>query len=188
MNILYSELSSMLGAAFFLLLTMLRIQQAAGGHLVAAVLAVQSGLAAFLLVMRRPAGVPQSLAMILISWACVLTPLAFETSQASLAYSLPGLLLSLWALAVLGTCFSIVPEDRGIVQRLPYSVLRHPMYLGEILSLAGVCLTSGSLHNWRMLLLFLFLIVLRIRAEERVLRNYWLYAARVRWRLLPLIW
>lgn len=170
------------------MLALLRITQAADGQLVPALLAVQSGLAAFLLLMRKPVEAPRFSAMVLISWTCVLIPLDIETDHASLSYSMPGLLLSLWALVALGTRFSIAPEDRGVVQRPPYSVLRHPMYLGEILSVAGVCITSGSPHNWLVLFLFIFLIVLRIRAEERVIRGYEIYAGRVHWRLLPFVW
>jgi protein-S-isoprenylcysteine O-methyltransferase Ste14 len=43
-----------------------------------------------------------------------------------------------WSLAVLGRCFGIFPEVRGLIRRGPYRWVRHPVYLGEIVAAAGI--------------------------------------------------
>jgi len=177
-----------LSRSFFVFLFILRAVQAAGGNWIAILLALQSAVAAFLLVMHKPVERMSHPVMTLLSWLCALLPLAFNLEDADALYSLPGLLLALWALFALGFSFSIAPEDRGVVMCGPYRLVRHPMYLGEILSLLGLCLSSGSLWNWLALLLFVRLLLLRISAEERTLADYPRYKTAVRWRLIPFLW
>lgn len=188
MNILLSEMTNALGAAFFVFLFILRAVQAAGGNWIAILLALQSAAAAFLLVMHKPVERMSHPVMTMLAWLCALLPLTFNLEEAQPLYSLPGLLLTLWALFALGFSFSIAPEDRGIVMRGPYRLVRHPMYLGEILSLLCLCLSTSNLWNWLALLLFLRLLLVRISAEERVLADYARYSTLIRWRLIPYLW
>ena len=188
MNILLSEITNMFGAAFFVFLFIIRVMQFSDGDMTAILLAIQAALAAFLLVMHKPVERIGHPLMSMIAWLCALLPLAFMVDGANVLYSLPGLLLALWSLIVLGFCFSIAPEDRGVVTRAPYLFIRHPMYLGEILSLLGLCISSENLRNWFVLLLFVCLLAVRIYAEERVIANYERYGKSVRWRLSPFIW
>ena len=186
--ILLSELTNVIGAAFFVFLFIIRVMQFANGDIAAILLAVQSALAAFLLVMHKPVERIGHPLMSLIAWLCALLPLAFDVEQANIRYSLPGLLLVLWSLIALGFSFSIAPEDRGIVERGPYRFVRHPMYLGEILSLFGLCIAGNHAWNWFALLLFVRLVMVRISAEERVLAGYEWYRRSVRWRFVPGVW
>jgi protein-S-isoprenylcysteine O-methyltransferase Ste14 len=186
--LLLSELTNALGASFFVFLFIIRLMQFSGGHWISLLLALQSALAAFLLVMHKPVERVSHPLMTLIAWVCALLPLAFNLEGANILYSLPGLLLTIWALIALGFSFSIAPEDRGIVTRGPYRFVRHPMYLGEILSLLGLCLSAQNTWNWFALLLFIRLLALRISAEERVLENYERYGKSVRWKLIPFLW
>lgn len=188
MNILLSEITNMLGAAFFVFLFIIRVMQFSDGNITAILLALQAVLAAFLLVMHKPVERIGHPLISMIAWLCALLPLVFMVDRANVLYSLPGLLLALWSLIVLGFSFSIAPEDRGVVIRAPYSFIRHPMYLGESLSLLGLCISSENLWNWFVLLLFICLLVVRIHAEERVIANYERYGKSVRWRLIPFIW
>ena len=128
-----SELTNATGAAFFVFLFIIRAVQAAGGNWIAILLALQSAVAAFLLVMHKPVERMSHPVMTLLSWLCALLPLTFNLAEADALYSLPGLLLALWALFALGFSFSIAPEDRGVVMRGPYRLVRHPMYLGELI-------------------------------------------------------
>ena len=48
-----------------------------------------------------------------------------------------GLAYSVWGLAYLRRSFSIVPEARRLVTGGPYSLSRHPVYLGEIVAARG---------------------------------------------------
>lgn len=183
-----SELTNTIGAAFFVFLFIIRVMQFAGGDFVSILLAAQAALAAFFLVMHKPVERVSHPLMTLIAWVCSLLPLAFDVEHANVLYSIPGLLLALWSLITLGFSFSIAPEDRGIVERGPYRFLRHPMYLGEIVSSLGLCISAHNTWNWLALLVFTRLIMLRISAEERVIANYERYGKSVRWRLIPFIW
>lgn len=87
-----------------------------------------------------------------------------------------------------------VQRDRGqrVISSGPYRYVRHPMYAGAILFFIGAPLLLGSV--WGLALVPLLIAVLAVRAvnEERMLRTeldgYSDYAARVRNRLVPLIW
>jgi len=188
MNVVLSEITNSLGASFFVFLFIIRMMQFADGEVAAILLALQSALAAFLLVMHKPVERIGHPLMSLIAWLCALLPLAFMVEEANVLYSLPGLLLALWSLIALGFSFSIAPEDRGIVERGLYRFVRHPMYLGEILSLLGICIAGNHAWNWFALLLFVLLVMMRISAEERVLASYEWYRKSVRWRFIPGVW
>ena len=85
-------------------------------------------------------------------------------------------------------------SDRGqtLVDTGLYGRIRHPMYLGFILWLAGLALwlesTAGAIAVSALLPAFL----LRIRVEERTLgatlQGYEDYKNRVPYRLLPFVW
>lgn len=185
---LFSELLNTLGSVFFFFLFLIRIAQFLGGEKIALLLALQSALTAFFLVMRRKAERAAHPVISLVAWVSALLPLAFNLKGADTLYSIPGLLLALWALLALRFSFAIAPDDRGIVTRGPYRLIRHPMYLGEILSLLGLCIATLNAWNWLLWLVFLRLIALRITAEEYILPGYDGYRQSVRWRLMPFIW
>jgi protein-S-isoprenylcysteine O-methyltransferase Ste14 len=87
-----------------------------------------------------------------------------------------------------------IQKERGhaIATGGPYAVVRHPMYAGAIPFLVGTPLLLGS---WIGLALSPILVIgfaVRAVLEERTLAAqlpaYAEYAARVRYRLVPLIW
>jgi protein-S-isoprenylcysteine O-methyltransferase Ste14 len=55
-----------------------------------------------------------------------------------------GLCLSLWSVWHLRSSFSILAEVRRTVVSGPYRYLRHPLYLGEALTMLGACLLIGT--------------------------------------------
>ncbi|MCP3477267.1 isoprenylcysteine carboxylmethyltransferase family protein [Bradyrhizobium sp. CCGUVB1N3] len=79
-----------------------------------------------------------------------------------------------------------------VVSSGPYAYVRHPMYSGMVLFFLGVPLLVGSWWGVAMVPLFLVLLAIRIRIEERTLiqglPGYADYALRVRHRLLPGVW
>lgn len=79
-----------------------------------------------------------------------------------------------------------------VISTGPYAYVRHPMYSGMILFFASVPLILGSTWGLAIAPLFLVLLAVRIRIEERTLiaglPGYADYAARVRYRVLPGLW
>lgn len=127
----------------------------------------------------------------LLSVGMVLLPpqgLSSALYLASLLLIIGGTSLSVYAALVLGRSISILPEARRLVTRGPYALVRHPMYLGEIVALAGVALQY--LSAWALLLLALVCAfqLQRMKYEERVLfqvfPKYGDYMARTA-RLMP---
>lgn len=88
----------------------------------------------------------------------------------------------------LGRSFGLLPAARRLVVSGPYRVVRHPIYLGYLVSHAGFLLINFSWRNAAVLALLYAAQVVRIRREEAVLEGwdaYRDYRGRVRWRLLP---
>jgi protein-S-isoprenylcysteine O-methyltransferase Ste14 len=56
-----------------------------------------------------------------------------------------GLLFALVSVAVLGRCFGVLPDVRGLVTRGPYRFVRHPLYLGELVAVLGVAVGARQL-------------------------------------------
>jgi protein-S-isoprenylcysteine O-methyltransferase Ste14 len=87
----------------------------------------------------------------------------------SLLLIIGGLIFAICAGLVLGRSISILPQARRLVISGPYALVRHPLYLGEIVAMAGVALQY--LSGWALLLLglqFAFQLQ-RMKNEERVL-------------------
>ena len=96
---------------------------------------------------------------------------------------------TVWALWHLRRSFSITTEVRELVVHGPYKWVRHPMYLGEILTGAAVCIWRFSIWNILFFGLFITLQLFRSKVEEQKLKNFFLeeYStfASTRWWFLP---
>lgn len=100
-----------------------------------------------------------------------------------------GLAFAICSVAVLGRCFGILPDVRGLVTRGPYRLVRHPLYLGELTAVLGIVLGSRrpllAGGTW---LVCVGLQLARTSYEERNIRaefpQYEEYAARTK-RLIP---
>ena len=95
-----------------------------------------------------------------------------------------GLAYSVWGLAYLRRTFSIIPEARRLVTGGPYSLSRHPVYLGEIVAAIGINLATAGWPGALAVVYFISCELLRIRWEEGVLarafpNDYPAYARRV---------
>jgi protein-S-isoprenylcysteine O-methyltransferase Ste14 len=82
----------------------------------------------------------------------------------------------------------LIPANRGIVSTGLYRLVRHPIYLGYLIThLAFVAANPGP---WNLLVLVVSDVALLARAvcEEETLSHdpeYRAYKKRVRWRVLP---
>ena len=85
-------------------------------------------------------------------------------------------------------------RERGhrVVSTGPYRYVRHPMYAGAIFFFLGTPLVLGSWCGLALAPLMVAVLAVRAVLEERMLAaelaGYADYAARVRYRLIPLIW
>ncbi len=74
----------------------------------------------------------------------------------------------------------------------PYRVVRHPMYAGVLIGIAGWPLLLGSVWSYLPLGVLFVTLLLRTVLEERTLRRelpgYEEYTRRTRYRLLPGVW
>ncbi|MBV9171211.1 MAG: isoprenylcysteine carboxylmethyltransferase family protein, partial [Chloroflexi bacterium] len=100
-----------------------------------------------------------------------------------------GTVFSIWSLATLGRNFGIFPEVRGLVRSGPYHLVRHPIYVGEIVSGFGVIVIRPSVFIAAIFILFVILQYWRTVFEERALSGafpseYPSYRVRVP-RLIP---
>jgi protein-S-isoprenylcysteine O-methyltransferase Ste14 len=100
-----------------------------------------------------------------------------------------GLAFALVSVVVLGRCFGVLPDVRGLVTRGPYRFVRHPLYLGELTASLGMVVgSSGRLLPAVALLLSIVFQLVRAHFEEQTLRaefpEYEAYAARTK-RLIP---
>jgi protein-S-isoprenylcysteine O-methyltransferase Ste14 len=99
--------------------------------------------------------------------------------------------LSLVSLLTLGRRFGVRPASRGLTTIGPYRIVRHPIYLSYLVADVGFNL---QLWNWGTLLLVALgwgSLLVRIRAEERLLAQdpgWATYTATVRSRLIPGVW
>ena len=100
--------------------------------------------------------------------------------------------LRLWPVFVLGERFSglvAIQQGHRLVTHGPYRIIRHPSYLGLIVTLLGWSLAFRSGVGLLLVALTLLPLQARIVAEERLLAatfgaEYAAYRART-WRLLP---
>jgi protein-S-isoprenylcysteine O-methyltransferase Ste14 len=112
-----------------------------------------------------------------------------ESLLASSGVTLVGTLFTIWSLATLGRCFGLFPEVRGLVLRGPYRLVRHPVYLGELVSALGLLLAKPHPLVLAVFGVFVVLQYWRTVYEERALaaaypNDYPAYARRVP-RLVP---
>lgn len=83
-------------------------------------------------------------------------------------------------------------EGQRVISTGPYSVVRHPMYSGAALIIFATPAVLGSLSGLIPAVLLLFVIVLRIYDEEKMLKielaGYKEYCEKIRFRLIPYVW
>jgi hypothetical protein len=109
-----------------------------------------------------------------------------EIAAPLMALGLAGYALVFWSLLALGPRFGLAPADRGLVTAGPYRLVRHPMYLGELILRGALILALDPLSGLAPFLILVFLQCLRSLREEKIIQGYEVYARQVKWRLIPL--
>jgi protein-S-isoprenylcysteine O-methyltransferase Ste14 len=82
--------------------------------------------------------------------------------------------------------------DQKVISTGPYALVRHPMYSGALVMLAGMPIALGSWWGLLVIVAIVPALIWRLFDEEKFLaRNlpgYAEYQKRVRYRLIPLLW
>ena len=155
---------------------------------------------------RRLHIIPTIIGIILIEtgWRkrAPLTPLGLELWPPTLLVQwtaflivLVGLLVAVRARVVLATNWSAdveVKEDHELLTHGPYGWVRHPIYTGILMMLAGTAIAMGTSAALLGLALATFGLIIKLRQEEELMRAefagaYADYERRVK-RLVPFVW
>jgi protein-S-isoprenylcysteine O-methyltransferase Ste14 len=99
-------------------------------------------------------------------------PSAHLLEYIGLALALAGLVLAVWARAALGQYWSdkiVLKVDHQLIRSGPYARIRHPIYSGVLLGVAGSALV---VDEWRGVLAFLLLLTnytVKAKREDKIL-------------------
>ena len=95
-----------------------------------------------------------------------------ELVYTGLAIGAAGVVLWVLSMLTLGTSLAVLPGTDRLVTRGVYRYMRHPIYVGIILTLSGLFLACGS----GICLVYVFMVVIplnifRARVEEKILHQ-----------------
>jgi protein-S-isoprenylcysteine O-methyltransferase Ste14 len=167
------------------------------GRVTGLLLLVSEGLVIVLTVIRRPAHfVDRSIRAAMVTAISVIgPPLLLPSSMGGLVpdvvtavASALGLGLVVVGKLTLGRSFGLVPANRGVVIRGPYSLVRHPIYSGYLVTHLAFLIAHPRWWNIIVLATADTALVVRALIEERVLNRdaeYQAYCERVGWHLVP---
>lgn len=86
----------------------------------------------------------------------------------------------------------VIEKDQRVVSTGPYAIVRHPMYLAELIMFIFAPLCLGSYWAVTVNILFVTLLIIRIVTEEQALlqelKGYREYTEKTKYRLIPGIW
>jgi len=103
------------------------------------------------------------------------TPALPAISYGGMAAALGGMFIAIWARVHLGRYWSdkiVLKADHQLIRTGPYACMRHPIYSGVLLGVAGTALVVGQ---WRGVLAFLLLLVnysIKAKKEEALLAGH----------------
>jgi protein-S-isoprenylcysteine O-methyltransferase Ste14 len=188
-------------AAIVSLFTMLAVRLGVDyletGRLTGLLLLASEALVVVFTVFRRaPALVDRSMRARALTGMSILGPLLLMPSPptrlasdaVTVAVSAIGLTVVIAGKMSLGRSFGLMPANRGIVCTGPYRLVRHPIYMGYLIT--HVAFLAANPSPWNIVALVGADLVLMARAvcEECTLgraAEYRDYQTRVRWRVVP---
>ena len=113
-------------------------------------------------------------------------PLAAE--GITVALSCAGLAVVIAGKITLGRSFALLPANRGVVSTGLYKIVRHPIYMGYLVTHVAFLVASPSAWNIVALVAADAALLFRAVCEEQTLAldpAYREYQTRVRWRVAP---
>ena len=167
------------------------------GHVTGLLLLAGESLVVVLTVVRRKAMyVDRSVAAGVLTLLSVAGPPMLRASDVNsmvpdvvtAMVSAIGLGLVVVGKMALGRSFGLVPANRGVVVRGPYTFVRHPIYTGYLITHVAFFIADPIPWNAVVILVADTALILRALMEEKVLSNdveYQGYCRRVGWHLVP---
>ncbi len=167
------------------------------GRLTNLLLLISEMLVVALTVLRRAAAtVDRSTRARLLTTLSLLGPPLVKPAQITpllapsitIAMSVVGLAIVIAGKVTLGRSFGLMPANRGIVSSGVYRVVRHPIYLGYLITHVAFLFGTPSAWNVAILMIGDTALLLRAVCEERTLArdaSYREYQQVVRWRVCP---
>ena len=92
--------------------------------------------------------------------------------MAGLALTSAGALFAIWARLTLGTNWSGRPSVKAgheLIMTGPYALVRHPIYTGLLLGLAGTALAIGEWHAILGFVMIVLAFMVKMSQEERLM-------------------
>ncbi len=184
--VLFSFMAMRLGADFF-----------ATGRVTGLLLLLSELLVVVMTVRRRSAAaVDRSVQARMLTLASMLGPpllqpahvMSLAPESTTVALSVIGLAVVITGKMTLGRSFGLIPANRGIVSTGLYRLVRHPIYLGYLLTHFAFLAANPSLWNIGILLAADAALLARAVCEEKTLAAdpmYQAYRESVRWRVCP---
>jgi protein-S-isoprenylcysteine O-methyltransferase Ste14 len=187
-----------IGALFTLLSFNIFADYIRTGHVTGLLLLVGESLVVVLTILRRRTNiVDRSAAAAIMTTVSLAGPAllratdghaALMPDQVTALGSSIGLVLVVIGKITLGRSFGVVPANRGVVVRGPYSFVRHPIYTGYLITHVSFLVAHPAPWNLSVILVADFALIVRALMEERVLSAdaaYQQYCRRVGWHLVP---
>ena len=167
------------------------------GRLTGLFLLLSEALVVVLTLVRRSAhSVDRSMRARVLTIVSVLGPpllapaavAALAPEAVTVAVSCAGLAVVIAGKVTLGRSFALLPANRGVVSTGVYRLVRHPIYMGYLISHLAFLAASPSLWNFAALFVADGALLARAACEEETLSQdlaYRDYQSRVRWRVVP---
>jgi protein-S-isoprenylcysteine O-methyltransferase Ste14 len=122
-------------------------------------------------------------------------PRSSAFGYAGLALTAAGIALAIWSRIYLGRNWSArvtVKQDHELMRSGPYSIVRHPIYSGLLVALAGTTLDVGEVHTLVGFLLVIVGLKMKANLEEQFMREefgeaYARYQREVK-SMIPFVW
>ena len=188
-------------AVIVLLFSMMAVRFAgdflATGRMTGLLLLVSEALVVVLTVLRRSAAiVDRSMRARLLTVISMLGPLLLQPAQVAalvpqlltVAASAAGLAIVIAGKLTLGRSFGLMPANRGVVSSGIYRIVRHPIYLGYLITHVAFLVATPSAWNIAALFAADAALLARAVCEEQTLsrdERYRVYQQTVRWRVCP---
>lgn len=159
-------------------------------------LASETLVVVFTVFRRSPSMVDRSLRARLLTALSMMGPplvrpatvVALAPELVTVGLSAAGLLVGIAGKMSLGRSFGLIPANRGIVSSGLYRIVRHPIYLGYLITHVGFVIANPTPWNALTLLFADIALMARATCEEKTLAQdpaYRAYQQKVRWRVVP---